>query len=67
MQVEVRYLLPHKRDGGALENVVRERPNVARATTPQRIFAQTNSLTQPGAFEGGFSFNGGLGGSCSCL
>ena len=62
MQAKVRYLRPHRRDGGTLENVVGERPNVARTTTPQRIFAQTNPLTQPGAYEGDFSFNGGLGG-----
>ena len=62
MQVEVRYLPPHRREGGTLENVARERLNVARATTPQRIFAQTNPITQPIAYEGGFSFNGGPGG-----
>ena len=47
------------REGGTLENVAGERPNTARATTPQKIFAQTNPLTQPRAYEGGFSFNGG--------
>ena len=62
MQVEVRYLLPHMREGGTLENIARERPNAAKVTTPQRIFAQTNPLTQPGAYEGGFLFNGGSGG-----
>ena len=30
-----------------------------------KIFAQTNSLTQLGAYEGDFSFNGGPGASCS--
>ena len=59
MQAEVRYLPPHRREGGTLENVVGERSNVARATTPQKIFVQTNPLTQPEAYEGGFSFNGG--------
>ena len=56
MQAEVRYLPPHRREGGTLENVAGERPNAARATTLQRIFAQT------GAYKGSFSFNGGLGG-----
>ena len=30
MQAEVRYLPPHKREGGTLENVVGERPNAAK-------------------------------------
>ena len=34
MQAEARYLPPHRTEGGTLKNVVRERPNVARATTP---------------------------------
>ena len=42
-----------------MENVVGERPNAARTTTPQRIFAQTNPITQPGFYEGSFSFNKG--------
>ena len=67
MQAETRYLLPHKREGDTLENVVGERPNEAKAITPQMIFTQTNPITQPGAYEGGFSFNRGLGASCSRL
>ena len=59
MQVEARYLPPHMREGGTLENVAEERPNATKATAPHRIFAQTNPLTQHGAYEGGFSFNGG--------
>ena len=62
LQAEVRYFPPHRREGGTLENVVGERPNTAKATTLQRIFAQTSPITQPGAYEGSFSFNGGLGG-----
>ena len=31
MLTEGRYLPPHKREGGTLENVVEERPNAARA------------------------------------
>ena len=38
MQVEARYLPPHRREGGNLENVVGERPNAARATTPSQDF-----------------------------
>ena len=45
-----------------MENVVGERLNAARTTTPQRIFAKTNPITQPGVYERGFSFNGDLGG-----
>ena len=59
MQAKVRYLPPHKKEGGTLENVVGERPNATRTTTPQRIFYQTNPITQPRVYEGGFSFNGG--------
>ena len=62
MQIEARYLPPHRREGGTLENVAGERPNATRATTPKRIFARTNPITQPRAYEGGFSFNGSLGG-----
>ena len=61
MHTEVRYLSPHWRNGGTLENIVGERPNVAMAITPQRIFAQANPLTHLGAYEGGFSFNRGPG------
>ena len=50
------------REGGTLENVAGERPNVAIAISPQKIFAQNNPLTQLRAYEGGFSFKGGLGG-----
>ena len=62
MQVEVRYLPPYRREGGTLENVVGKRSNEAKATAPQRIFAQTNPITQPRAYEGCFPFNGGPGG-----
>ena len=62
MQEDVRYLPPHMREGGTLENVVGERPNAAKTIAPQRIFTQTNPITQPGVYEGGFSFNGGPGG-----
>ena len=58
MQVEARYFPPHRREGSTLENVIGESLNVARAINPQRIFTQTNPLTQPRAYEGGFSFNG---------
>ena len=34
MEAEARYLPPHRRDGSTWENVARERPNAARATTP---------------------------------
>ena len=57
MQAEVRYLPPHRREGGTMENVAGERPNVARTTAPQRVFAQTNPIAQPGVYQRGFSFN----------
>ena len=62
VQAKVIHLHPHRREDGTLENVVGERPNAARAIAPQRIFAQTNPLTQLRAYEGGFSFSGGLRG-----
>ena len=62
MQAEVRYLPLHRREECIIENVTKEKPNAVRATTPQRIFAQTNLITQPEAYEGGFSFSGFLGG-----
>ena len=34
MHVEARYLPPHRREGGTMENVVGERPNAARAIVP---------------------------------
>ena len=51
-----------RREGGTLENVTGKRTNAAKATTPLKIFAQTNPLIRFGAFEGAFSFNGGSGG-----
>ena len=51
MKTKARYLPSHKREGGTLENVGGERLNATKATAPQRIFAQTNPLTQPGAYE----------------
>ena len=62
MLAEVKCLPHHKREGGTLKNVAWERPNAARPTTPHRIFAQTNPITQPGAYERGFSFSEGLRG-----
>ena len=62
MQAEVRYLPPHRRDEGTLENVAGERPNASRTTTTQRIFAKTNPITQPRVYEGGISFNESPGG-----
>ena len=59
MQAEIRYLPPHRREGGTLENVPRERPNAVRTTAPYRNFAQTNLITQPGVYEEGFTLNGG--------
>ena len=55
------------REGGILENVVGERPTATKITAPKRIFTQTNSIAQPRVYEGGFSFNGGSGASCSNL
>ena len=34
MHAEVRYLPPYRREGGTLENIVGERPNVAKDTAP---------------------------------
>ena len=62
MQAEVRLLPPHRKEGGNLENVVGERPNTTRAIAPRRIFAQINPISQPGAYENDFSFDGALGG-----
>ena len=53
MQAEIRYLPPHWRNGSTLDNVVGERLNAARTIAPQRIFAQTNLITQLGVYEGG--------------
>ena len=39
MQAKVRYLPPHKREGGTLENIAGERPNATRTTATQRNFA----------------------------
>ena len=62
MQVEIRYLPPHRREGDTMENVAGERPNATRTIALKRIFAQTNPITQPEVYEGGFSFKGGPGG-----
>ena len=51
----MRYLPPHRREEGTLENVAGERPNTVRTKAPQRIFAQTNPVKQPRIYEGGFS------------
>ena len=59
MQAKVRYLPPHKREGGTLENVAGESLNTARTTAPQMIFTQNNPITQPEVYEKDFSFNGG--------
>ena len=33
-QAEIRYLPLHRREGGILENVARQKPNLARTTAP---------------------------------
>ena len=58
MQAEFRYLPPHKRERGTLENITGERLNAARSIAPQRIFVQTNPNTQFGVYKRSFSFNG---------
>ena len=61
MQTEIRYLPPHRTEGCILENVAWEKYNAIRAIAPQRIFAQTNPITQSGEYEEFFSFSGVLG------
>ena len=67
MQAEIRYLPPYMRDRGTLENVIGERPNAARTIASQRIFAQTNSITQPGVYEEAFLSMEVRGASCNHL
>ena len=62
IQAEVRYLPPHMREEGTLENIARERPNATRTMAHQRIFTQNNPITQPRVYEKYFSFNGVPGG-----
>ena len=62
MHAEVRYLSPHRRKGGTLENVAREITNAAMAIVPQRIFPQTNLLAHRGAYKGGLFFQWRPGG-----
>ena len=44
ISTEVRYLPPHRREGGTMGNIAGERPNVARTTVTQMIFAYTNPI-----------------------
>ena len=67
MQVEASYLSSHRREGGTLENIAQEITNAAMTKTLNKIFAQTNPLTQRGAYEEDFSFKGDPGASCSRL
>ena len=44
ISTEVRYLPPHRREEGTMGNIAGERPNVARTTVTQMIFAYTNPI-----------------------
>ena len=49
IQVENRYLPPHRREDGTTTNVNGECSNLVRTMAPQRLFANTNPVTQPRA------------------
>ena len=61
IQVENCYLPPHRREDGTSTNVNGESFNLVIIMAPQRLFANTNSITQPGAYNEPLPFVGGTG------
>ena len=66
-QIENRYLPPHRREKGSSKNSIGERSNPIRTTTPQRVYANTNSITQPGVYNEPLPLARGTGGTISPL
>ena len=54
-----RYLPPHRREEGSLKNYNGERPNLIKTTTPQRVYANNNPITQPGVYNEPLPLAGG--------
>ena len=60
-QVENQYLPPHRREEGSSTNSNGEHPNPVRTTAPQRVYANTNSVTQPRVYTKPRPLDGGTG------
>ena len=58
IQVENHYLPLHRREDGTSTNVNGERSNFVRTMAPQRLFANTTPVTQPGAYNEPLPFAG---------
>ena len=48
------------REEGSLKNSNGECPNLVRTTTPQRVYANTNLVTQPGVYNEPLPLVGGM-------
>ena len=59
-QVESWYLPPYRREDGTSTNVNGERSNYVRTMAPQRVFVNTNPVTQPEAFNEPLPLAGGM-------
>ena len=63
IQVENRYLPPHRREDGTSTNVNGECSNLISTIAPQRLFVNTNPVTQSGAYNEPLPLVGGTGGT----
>ena len=60
-QVENIHLPPHRREERSLKISNGEHSNPIRTTAPQRVYANTNSVTQPKVYNEPLPFAGGMG------
>ena len=65
VQVENRYLPPHRRENGSSTNVNGEHSNLVIIVAPQRLFDNTNPITQPRAYNELLPFVRGMRGNYS--
>ena len=64
-QVENRYLSPHMREEGSSKNSNGECPNPVRTMAPQRVYTNTNTITQPRVYNELLPLVGGTRGTIS--
>ena len=67
MQVEARYLPPHRREGGTLENIAKEKPNELEPQPLKGFLLKLTPLHNLEHMKGAFLLTEAWGASCSCL
>ena len=59
-RLKIEYLPPHRREEGSSKNFNGERSNPVRTMTTQRVYANTNPVTQPEVYNEALPLAGGM-------